>query len=111
MKHKLVRLLIINALVLTSVTWPQFIELPSNELTEMLALQPTNLEEIGPNQEAIEERIEDHREDVEEGNNPVEIAKLTEETKLVEEEDYVDLLAEEGYIPDQDDDPEEMEGS
>ena len=56
--HGLVRLLIINALLQKIVTWLQFIELPSNELTEMLSHQPTNLEEIGPNQEAIEERIE-----------------------------------------------------
>ena len=36
--HGLVRLLIINTLLQTLVTWPQFIELPSNELTKMLTL-------------------------------------------------------------------------
>ena len=69
MNQGLVRLLIINALLKMSVTSPQFIELPSNELTKMLTLQPMNLEEIRLNQEAIEERIEDQREDVEQGNN------------------------------------------
>ena len=46
----------------------------------MLALQPTILEEIGPNQEAIEERIKDQHEDVEQENNQVEIADPIEET-------------------------------
>lgn len=76
--HGLVRLLIINALLQTSITWPQFIELPSNEQTEILTLQLANLEEIGPNQEAIE----DQREDVEQENNQVEIAEPIKETKL-----------------------------
>ena len=73
--HELVWLLIINTILQMSVTQPQFIELPSNELIEMLALQPTNLEEIGPNQEAIEERIEDQWENVEKENNQVEIVE------------------------------------
>lgn len=44
--HGLVWLLIINALLQMLVTWMQFIELPNNELTKMLALQQTNIEEI-----------------------------------------------------------------
>ena len=94
-----------------SVTWLQFIELPSNELTEMLALQPKNIEEIRSNQEAIAERIEDQREDIDQGNNQVEVAEPTEEKELDQEEDFVDLLAKASYILDQDDDPEEVEGS
>ena len=76
----------------------------------MLTLQLTNIEEIWPYQEAIEKSIEDQKEYVEQGNDQVKIAEPTEETELDQEEDFADLLAEAGYILDQDDDPEEVEG-
>ena len=91
--HGLVRMLIINALLQTLVTWLQFIELPSNELTKMLTLQLANLEEIALNQEAIEERIEGQWKDVEQENNQAKITDPIEETELAQEEDYADLLA------------------
>lgn len=109
--HGLVRMLIINTLLQTLVTWLQFIELPSNELTEMLSLQPTNLEEIRPKQEAVEERIEGQQENFEQEDNWNEIAEPIEETKLAQEEDYANLLVEASYIPNQAGDPKEMEGS
>ena len=83
-------------------TWPQFIELPNNELTEMLGLQPMNIEEIWIDQQAIAERIEDHREEANQGNNQAEVAEPAEEIEhtLDQEEDFADLLAEASYILD-----------
>lgn len=110
--HGLVRLLIINALLRMPITWLQFIELPSNELTKMLALQSTNIEDIGaiwPNQKENEESIEEQREKADRGSNQVEFAEPAEETKLDQGEDSVNLLVEASYISDQDDDLEEVE--
>ena len=81
--HGLVRLLIINALLQMLVTWLQFIELPSNELTKMLTLQPANIEEIGailPEQEANAKRIEDQREEDDQVNNQDKVTEPTEKT-------------------------------
>lgn len=75
----------------------------------MLALQLVNIEEIRPYQEENVERIQDHREEANQGNNQVEVIEPAKETELDQEEDYTDLLAKAGYIPDQDDDPEEVE--
>lgn len=106
--HGLVQLLIINALLQAPVTQSQFIELPNNELAQMLALQPANIEAMGailPDQEANA----DQREEVDQGNNQVEVAELVEETKhTLDQEEY---FTEASYVPDQDDDPEEVEES
>lgn len=81
--HGLVRLLITNALLQAPVNWSRFIELPSNELNEMLALQLVNIEEIGaiwPDQEANAKRIADQREGANQGNNQAEVTEPAEET-------------------------------
>lgn len=75
-----------------------------------------NIEKISailPDQKANVERIEDRREEVDQGNNQAEVIEPAEEIEhtLEQEEYFSDLLTEVGYIPDQDDGLEEVEES